>query len=523
MSLSASSLYCGEDAAEVAAWEGETAADVWTATASASASSSTPPSPPSGYLPSDFVPCDDRSIEELLASELDHAPDSDYPERFRSRSLDATARQDAINWMLKVHAHYRFRPATAYLAVNYLDRFLSSHSLPRGNGWPFQLLSVACLSLAAKMEESNVPLLLDFQVLDPKFVFEPRTVQRMELLVMAGLKWRLRSVTPFAFLDFFTSTFGFSHSLPFFRRVSDLILSTNRVIDFLGFRPSAVAAAAVLCTGGDTVDRAAGDERLPASIRGRLSKETVNRCQQLMEDYLIDTCPSAGHKAGDDAESPPPAPPQSPVGVLDAAACASCDTQKSASEAAAAQAEPSNKRRKLSDGHSDVFHLTRHYGQQKEIKEPKTIQSRPIRSLASFHPLATSRSFHLARVRQTDPPSSLVLPRKPTFRGTERSASWTVVNLGDADVMYGPIIHGFSPSSSWACFVAGKRAEKTRFVVARLSSLPLPFAARQKDGPTRLRLRLCTLTDTESRTCRGPQRSRARIPHLYGERKIWDL
>ncbi|XP_068654317.1 cyclin-D2-1-like [Aristolochia californica] len=339
MALSASSLYCGEDAADVAIWEAEADADVWSTSAPSSLV----------YLPSDFLPCDDRSIDELFASELDHTPDSDYSERFRSRSLDATARQDAINWMLQVHAHYRFRPATAYLAVNYLDRFLSSHSLPRGNGWPFQLLSVACLSLAAKMEETYVPLLLDFQVQEPKFVFEPRTVQRMELLVMAGLKWRLRSVTPFAFLDFFIPRFGFSHSVPFFRRVSDLVLSTNRVIDFLGFRPSAIAAAAVLCAGGDSADQAAGEERVSASIRGRLNKETVNRCQQLMEDYLVDTCPSASNKAS--AEESPPSP-QSPVGVLDAAACASCDTQKSASDAG--PAEPAFKRRKLSSSQPDV-------------------------------------------------------------------------------------------------------------------------------------------------------------------------
>lgn len=32
------------------------------------------------------------------------------------------------------------------------------------NGWPLQLLAVACLSLAAKMEERLVPSLLDLQV-----------------------------------------------------------------------------------------------------------------------------------------------------------------------------------------------------------------------------------------------------------------------------------------------------------------------------------------------------------------------
>lgn len=36
------------------------------------------------------------------------------------------------------------------------------------NGWALQLLSVACLSLAAKMEETVVPSLLDLQVTELK-------------------------------------------------------------------------------------------------------------------------------------------------------------------------------------------------------------------------------------------------------------------------------------------------------------------------------------------------------------------
>lgn len=34
------------------------------------------------------------------------------------------------------------------------------------NGWALQLLSVACLSLGAKMEETLVPTLLDLQVVE---------------------------------------------------------------------------------------------------------------------------------------------------------------------------------------------------------------------------------------------------------------------------------------------------------------------------------------------------------------------
>lgn len=38
---------------------------------------------------------------------------------------------------------------------------------------------------------------------DARFVFEARTIQRMELLVLSTLKWRMQAVTPFSFIDYF--------------------------------------------------------------------------------------------------------------------------------------------------------------------------------------------------------------------------------------------------------------------------------------------------------------------------------
>lgn len=65
-----------------------------------------------------------------------------------------------------------------------------------------------------------------------------------------------------------------------------------------------------------------------------------------MEEYLIDTCPQDQLK---DRIAEPQVAPPSPVGVLDAAACGSCDTRSenpgSSSQApAAAQAEQPAKR-----------------------------------------------------------------------------------------------------------------------------------------------------------------------------------
>ncbi|XP_004292116.1 PREDICTED: cyclin-D1-1-like [Fragaria vesca subsp. vesca] len=272
-------------------------------------------------------------LRRLIDSEPHHLPSLDYLSLCRDRTVDVTARQDSINWILRVHAHYRFAPLTAFLSVNYFDRFLSTRSLPRQHGrWPFQLLSVACLSLAAKMEEPHVPYIIDLQIFEPKFVFEPKTVQRMELWVMSTLNWRLRSVTPFDFLPHFINKLPASSPLNLFEASSDLVFKTIRVIDFLGFTPSTVAAAAVLCAAGESVESAAAEDQ-----------ENVRSCHQLMEEYLIDTCPSSSrHKAGSPA-MPPPSAPGSPVGVLDAAACVSCDTHSST-----VQAEPPPKRPRTS-------------------------------------------------------------------------------------------------------------------------------------------------------------------------------
>ncbi|KAG5526299.1 hypothetical protein RHGRI_032548 [Rhododendron griersonianum] len=136
-------------------------------------------------------------------------------------------------------------------------------------------------------------------------VFEPQTVQRMELWVMASLNWRLRSVTPFDYIDYFVSKLPRSGSEsvfsgPVIAISSDLILNTLRVIDFLGFPPSIVAAAAVVAAAGESAD-------LPETFYERENKERVRSCLQLMEEYLMD--PSVGHKGRSISEPPPPPSP----------------------------------------------------------------------------------------------------------------------------------------------------------------------------------------------------------------------
>ncbi|XP_061338276.1 cyclin-D1-1-like [Gastrolobium bilobum] len=227
---------------------------------------------------------DESYLLSLLDSELDHVQiKTKTLGQLRKKTWLRNAREEAINWILKVHAYYSFRPETAYLSINYLDRFLLSHTLKQEKTWPLQLLSVACLALAAKMEETKVPLLLDLQMIEPGFLFKPKTVQRMELLVMASLKWRLRIITPFDFAHLFISKLSCSASTLgdlncIVSRVSDVIIRTCLVMDFLEFSPSTIAAAAVFWVTNQHVNI-----QKSGCFHNNISIEMVQKCYNLMK------------------------------------------------------------------------------------------------------------------------------------------------------------------------------------------------------------------------------------------------
>ncbi|KAJ8773249.1 hypothetical protein K2173_028426 [Erythroxylum novogranatense] len=156
------------------------------------------------------------------------------------------ARLEAIEWILKSRATFGFRLQTAYLSMLYLDRFLSRRSIDGEKLWAVRLLSVACLSLAAKMEEMKIPSLSEFQIDD--YNFETKLIQRMELLVLSTLEWKMISVTPFSFLHYFIVKCckDESPSMLMLRRTVGLILNLMREINLIDHRPSAIAIAATL-------------------------------------------------------------------------------------------------------------------------------------------------------------------------------------------------------------------------------------------------------------------------------------
>ncbi|ESW08747.1 hypothetical protein PHAVU_009G071400 [Phaseolus vulgaris] len=155
------------------------------------------------------------------------------------------ARMEAINWILKTRATLGFCFETAYLSVTYFDRFLSRRSIDSEKCWAIQLLSIACLSLAAKMEECNVPALSEFKLDD--YSFEGKVIQKMELLVLSTLEWKMGIITPFDFLScFITKLCKESPPSPTFSKTMQLIFTTMKEVNLMDQKPSVIAAAATL-------------------------------------------------------------------------------------------------------------------------------------------------------------------------------------------------------------------------------------------------------------------------------------
>lgn len=91
-----------------------------------------------------------------------------------------------------------------------------------------RLVSVACLSVAAKMEESKVPALSEYKV--ENYVFVCDVIQHMELIVLSALEWKMSLNTPFLYLNYFIKELGDQETKPddLISRGSELVMALIR-------------------------------------------------------------------------------------------------------------------------------------------------------------------------------------------------------------------------------------------------------------------------------------------------------
>ncbi|XP_010316644.1 putative cyclin-D6-1 isoform X2 [Solanum lycopersicum] len=184
------------------------------------------------------------AVSALFANESDHMPSF---LDFKSTDVRFSLRRHSVFLISQVQSSYKFDGYIAYLAVNYIDRFLSKQAVLENKPWIVRILVIVSLSLAAKMR--NVDLSLSDIQRDVGLNFDARSIHRMESLILDTLKWRLRSITPFSFLHFFNSFLklgdsSLTRSLK--QRASDIIFSTQYEIKLFVYKPSIIAASALL-------------------------------------------------------------------------------------------------------------------------------------------------------------------------------------------------------------------------------------------------------------------------------------
>jgi len=174
----------------------------------------------------------------LRESELKRLPKSNY--MTKQPDISHSMRSILVDWLVEVAEEYKLQTETLYLAVAYIDRFLSYMSVQRSK---LQLVGTACMFIAAKYEEIYPPDVGEFVYITDD-TYNKRQVLRMEHLVLKVLGFDLSGPSANVFLsqmsELSKTEEKTKHLAMFLCELS--LLHGDR---FLKFSPSQMAAASL--------------------------------------------------------------------------------------------------------------------------------------------------------------------------------------------------------------------------------------------------------------------------------------
>lgn len=113
----------------------------------------------------------------------------------KQRDINHSMRAILVDWLVEVAQEYRLDSQTLYIAVGYIDRFLSEMSVQRGK---LQLVGVTAMLLAAKYEEIYPPAVDEFVYITDN-TYSREQILKMEHLILKVLKFDMGGVTAYSF------------------------------------------------------------------------------------------------------------------------------------------------------------------------------------------------------------------------------------------------------------------------------------------------------------------------------------
>ncbi|GMH23257.1 hypothetical protein Nepgr_025100 [Nepenthes gracilis] len=137
-------------------------------------------------------------IYEYLRSmemEAKRRPLPNYMEKVQN-DISTNMRGILVDWLVEVAEEYKLIPDTLYLAISYIDRYLSVNSINRQR---LQLLGVSCMLIASKYEEISPPHVHEFCYITDNTCTKEEVI-KMEADVLKLLRFEMGNPTLKTFL-----------------------------------------------------------------------------------------------------------------------------------------------------------------------------------------------------------------------------------------------------------------------------------------------------------------------------------
>nr|CAB3228912.1 G1/S-specific cyclin-E1 [Phallusia mammillata] len=197
--------------------------------------------------------------DELWKSMVCKEPAYERHSTYMDKHADLQPRMRSIllDWIMEVCEVYALHRETFYLAVDYIDRYLTNTK--NIHKTRLQLVGVTALFIAAKLEEIYPPKLSDFAYVTDGACTEEEILSQ-ELLMLSTLKWSLSPITAIAWLNVYLQTAHTAFSpnpnpstaffLPqypqeTFVHIAQLLDLCILDIESLDFNPGVIAASAL--------------------------------------------------------------------------------------------------------------------------------------------------------------------------------------------------------------------------------------------------------------------------------------
>jgi G2/mitotic-specific cyclin-B, other len=192
----------------------------------------------------------------------------------RRTSINSKMRAILIDWIVEVHAHYKFELETLFLTVNIIDRYLAIEDVHRKN---LQLVGITALFMACKYEEVSFLETEEYaNVTDNAYTV--KEILDMEADIFKKLGYCISVPSSNKFLGFFTSVIEVD--IGFCTYFIERILQEYSMIKFL---PSILASSAIYIMREDSKE----DVELWPSELEKLTgykEEDLEECVDMMKE-----------------------------------------------------------------------------------------------------------------------------------------------------------------------------------------------------------------------------------------------